>query len=97
MSRKRVTDQVQMTRLVWALCGMTVSLLWNFRLRKQNWSVRLWDYVLVYSQERKKNNRAIWIRLAVHWASWQEGSDAAMDTMTRPREIAFYRWVGGAW
>ena len=45
--------------------------------------------VLVYSQEIRQKNKAIWIRPAVHRTIWHEGSDAAAATTTRKRGVAF--------
>ena len=52
--------------LVRAFCGMTLSLLWNCRSQTRNWTVRLWDCVLVYSQQHRQNNRAICIMSEVN-------------------------------
>ena len=52
-------SRVRIKSLDGALCGMMPFSLCNCRLRKKNWTARLWDCVLVLLQERRKKNREI--------------------------------------
>lgn len=59
VSRNKVTAQASRNTWSGASAGMTPFLLWNCMSRSRNWVVRLWDAVLVYSQERRQKKRAI--------------------------------------
>ena len=69
---------------------------WNCMSLNLNWTVLRCEFVLVYSQDRRQKNNAIWMRSARHWERGVVVAAAAALT-TSPRGIAFSRLDGGSW
>ena len=57
---------------------MKTSLSWNCMPLKRNWTICQCDLVFVYSHGRRQKKRAMWMRLAEHFAKGQEGMAASV-------------------